>query len=79
MGAWGCWASVKVCEVGDRASAMLGVVLDPTGQLRNATKSPPDACHGAAQVPAQKALGIVSSYIHFLAAGLILQQGVAQV
>lgn len=79
LGAWGCWASVKVCDIGDRASATPGVMLDPAVQLRNATKSPPDVCHGAAQVPAQKALGFISSYIHFLAAGLILRQGVAQV
>lgn len=45
---------------------MLAVMLDLAGQLRNATKSLPDAHHGAVQLPAQKALGVVSSCICFL-------------
>lgn len=79
LGAWGCWAAVKVCKVGDRASAMLDVMLDPAGQPRNATKSSPDACHGVVQVPAQNFGHSFLLHIHFLAAGLIRQQGVAQV
>lgn len=79
LSAWGCQAPVKVCEVGDRASAMLDVMLDPAGQLRNATKSPPDACHGAVQVAAPEALSIASCYMQFLAIGLMLWQGVVQV
>lgn len=47
MDDWQCWASLKVCEVRDRISAMLCVVLDLAGQLRNGTKSPP---YGAVQV-----------------------------
>lgn len=46
---WQCWASLEVCEVGDRTSAMLCVVLDLAGRLRNGTKSPP---YGAVQVSA---------------------------
>lgn len=68
-----------MCEVGDRAFATLNVLLDPAGELRNATKSPADACCGAVQVPAPKALGIISCYMHFLATGLMPWQGVVQV
>lgn len=49
MDDWRCWASLKMCKVGDRASAMLCVVLDLADQLRNGTKSPP---YGAMQVSA---------------------------
>lgn len=49
LDAWGCWASVKVCEAGDRTSAMLCIVLDLADQLRNGTKS---CLCGAVQVSA---------------------------